>query len=66
MISLSKHGLGLIHANSVIVFGTHDGPKCHVFPYVYRPYLVLITMLKIFKLVSTFEAHTRYCPPPPI
>ena len=23
-------------------------------------------MLKIFKLVSTFEAHTRYCPPPPI
>ena len=34
-----------------IVFRTHDGPRNHVLPCVYTPYLVLITINMIFLLL---------------
>ena len=42
-----------------MVIGTHDRPRNHVFPYVYTPYLVLITMFPRNTIVQSRPSHKR-------
>ena len=55
--SFNYYGGAYVICNIYVVIRTHDGPKNHVFPNVYTPYLVLTTML-------TFPRNARDRSPP--
>ena len=45
-----------------VVIRTHDGPKNHVFPHVYTPYLVLSTTVCFPVILIDHTDQEKICP----